>query len=58
MMHTTKTVSAILAVPGRYSIIIDPTGQKQRARSKSTKNRAVVRPDNLEKLEEEMSRFS
>lgn len=56
MEHTVKRVSACLAVPGRYSINIDPTGAKQRATTRKKRVRGHVQDDAA--IEAEVNRFS
>lgn len=60
MEHTVKRVNACLTVVGRYSISIDPTGQKQGA--PVTRKKGVVngrkRVDNDDSVAAEVNRFS
>ena len=58
MEHTVKRVNVCLAVPGRYSIAIDPTGQHQRSRNtKKPGTKSAVKPTDPDKIEAEVNRF-
>lgn len=58
MEHTVRRVNACLAVPGRYSITIDPTGQHQRTKNTKNKGKVTVRPDDLDKIEAEVNKLT
>lgn len=56
MEHTVKRVTACLAVPGRYTIIIEPTGAKQRA-TRTVKKRGQRTTDDAT-VEAEVNRYT
>lgn len=55
MEHTVKRTTAVLAVPGRYTILIEPTGAKQRA-TRTVKKRGT-RVENDEDVAAEVNKW-